>query len=152
MSGFEGFLSVAELRANPYRAIPERGDGRRLGGVYVARCDPTETPRFERSNRRDEWTLPVAALRARRIAPSPGAYIGKADATEAGNCLRKRVSRYLRASSSHPAGKRMWQLATWDELTIAWRVVGYPDNPRAEQVRLLDEHSARFGRHPFANG
>ncbi len=149
--GFDGFVPVADLRADHYRAVPDR-DGEWLGGVYIALCVPTAAPRFKRSNRRDEWTLPLADLRERWVAASPVVYIGKADATDAGNCLRKRVTRYLRASTSHTGGKPTWQLAGWDELTIAWRVVDASDDPRTEENALLAEHVASFGRHPFANG
>jgi hypothetical protein len=150
--GFDGFVSVADLRADHCRAVPERGDGRSLGGVYVALCLPTSAPRFKRSNRREEWTLPLAALRERWVGASPVVYIGKAHATDRGNSIRKRLSRYLRASTSHTGGKRTWQLADWDQLTIAWRILDPADDPRTEEVALLDEHNARFGRQPFANG
>lgn len=150
--GFDGYITVADLRADHYRAVPDYRDGAWLGGVYIAIGDPTTTPRFRRANRREEWTLPLAELRERWVAGSPVVYIGKADATDAGNCLRKRVSRYLRASTSHTGGKRTWQLADWDRLIIAWRVLRAADNPRTEEDALLAEHVATFGRQPFANG
>jgi hypothetical protein len=150
--GFGGFLTVADLQAGHYRAVPERSDGDWLGGVYMALCVPTIAPHFKRTNRRDEWTLPLPALRGRWVSASPVVYIGKADATDAGNCLRKRVSRYLRASTSHTGGKRTWQLAAWDELMIAWRVLEPADDPRTVEAALLAEHTSTFGRQPFANG
>lgn len=145
--GFVGFETVADLRDDHYRAVPQGA-----GGIYVAVCAQTAMPLFKQRSRRVEWTLPVRDLRARWVPASTIVYIGKADATEAGNSLRTRVSRYLRASSSHSGGKRTWQLADWDELTIAWKVLPAREVPRAAERHLLAEHVARFGRLSFANG
>jgi hypothetical protein len=150
--GFDGFVTVTDLRADHYRAVPERQGNAWLGGVYIALSPPSDRPRLMRASRREERTLPLAALREHWVPDSPVVYIGKADATDAGNSLRKRVSRYLRASTSHTGGKRTWQLADWHDLTIAWLVLPPGRDPRAEEVRLLRHHTERFGREPFANG
>jgi hypothetical protein len=144
--GFEGFVTIAQLQADHCRDVPVRA------GVYIALCEVTPMPRFSRSSRRPEWTLPLSTLRSRWVPDSPVVYIGKADATEAGSSLRKRVSRYLRAATSHTGGKRTWQLKDWDQLVIAWRVLPSTVRPKPYEDGLLSEHQATFGSLPFANG
>ena len=60
----------------------------------------TGPPRFRRVNPAGTWrgdpTLPLAELRRRWVEGSRVVYIGKADLTDSGNSLRKRVSAYLR--------------------------------------------------------
>lgn len=145
-------MSVAELSAEHSRSVPERQDRQWIGGVYIAIREVVEPPRFKRANRRAEWTLPVSMLSKRWVPDSHIIYIGKADATEAGNNLRTRVSRYVRAASSHTGGKRTWQLAEWNELVIAWRAMPSAEKPRSFETTLLAEHVRSFGHQPFANG
>jgi hypothetical protein len=102
--GFTGFLTVRQLQAERYRSIPKADANQPVGGLYVALRIRLEPPSFRRTNRRQEWTLPPSQVRRCWVAGSPVVYIGKADATKAGNSLNKRVSRYLRAASRHRGG------------------------------------------------
>ncbi len=153
---FDGFVPIRDLRAIPTRQwlIPATE-----GGLYLAFRQATGPPGFRRTNQAGTWrgdpTLPLAELRRRWVQGSPVVYIGKADLTDRGNSLRKRVSAYLRfgagSNARHSGGYPTWQLVDSDRLLIAWRVVRPPKTPLGEERRLCAAHVDAFGALPFAN-
>jgi len=77
-------------------------------------------------------------------------YIGKADLTDRGNSLRKRVSAYLRfgagSNARHSGGYPTWQLSDSDLLLIAWRVVQPPRNAARRGATALFRTHQRVRR------
>ncbi len=151
-AGFTGFMTVSELQAEHYRSVPKVDVRGLVGGVYIALRIGEEPAIFRRANRRPEWTLAVSDIQRCWVPGSPVVYLGKADATEAGNSLRKRVSRYLRAASGHRGGYRTWQLADWENLVIGGKAIPLDIAPISVESALISEHRRAFGREPFANG
>jgi hypothetical protein len=158
-SGFVGFVPVRQLREECYASVPRKIEGQFVGGIYLAWRDTSEPPRFLARNpggpyRRDP-TLPIAELKDRWVPGSQVIYIGKADATPAGNCLRTRVRAYLRYGASHriahEGGFPTWQLADSADLLIAWRVLTPDTPPLVVERAMRAAHRATYGKVPFAN-
>jgi hypothetical protein len=158
-SGFVGFVPVSQLREERYASVPRKIDGRFVGGIYLAWRGTIVPPHFLARNpggpyRRDP-TLPIDELEDRWVPGSQVIYIGKTDATPAGNCLHKRVRAYLRYGAGHRIGHEggfpTWQLADSADLLIAWRVLTPDTRPLGVEQAMRAAHRAIYGKVPFAN-
>jgi hypothetical protein len=158
-SGFDGFVPVQQLREERYASVPRKIEGQFVGGIYLAWRGTIEPPAFLARNPggpyRRNPTLPIDELLDRWVPGSRVIYIGKADATAAGNCLRTRVRAYLRYGAGHRIGHEggfpTWQLADSADLLIAWRVVPSDVQPIDVERAMRAAHRATYGKVPFAN-
>jgi hypothetical protein len=150
--GFEGFLTVRQVRTLGVRAIPADP------GVYVLLWPGVGRPRF-RSGSTGGWfkgkdpTVSRSILRERWIAESHLVYIGSATAGSSGTRgLQARIGELLcfgmGVPVAHWGGRLMWQIAGSDRLVIAWK---RSRSPGAAEARLLGRFERIHGRLPFAN-
>lgn len=145
--GFEGFVTVAELRRRGVRSIPS------VPGVYVVLTtsgsavflDENPGGRFKQ---RDP-TVSLALLKDKWIDGSDVVYIGK------GNDLRRRVKQFIDFGAGRPVGhwggRYTWQLPESDELVIAWKQAPEGTEARDPETELLGSFADAFGALPFAN-
>lgn len=145
--GFEGFLTVAELRRSKVAQVP------RVAGVYaVLTADHSgeflEANPGGRFKQRDP-SVSMSLLKAKWLDRSTTVYIGK------GNSLRQRIKQFVDFGEGKPVGhwggRYIWQLANADELIVAWIRSPEGVEARALETNLLDEFAAEFGTLPFAN-
>lgn len=150
-SGFEGFCSVAALRADRCAAVPK------TPGVYVVRhrgsCDPGFLERGTGGHfKAKDPNVPIAFLANRWNPRSAVAYIGKAGGPASTSHLKKRLDQYIcfggGAAIGHWGGRLIWQLRDPEVLEVSWRT--FPD-AAALETALLALHHAEFGTLPFAN-
>ena len=144
--GFTGFIPISELRGNT-KVMPEGS------GVYIVVRESGESPKFLAEGtggffKGNNPNVSIDELKANYVAGSKVVYIGKATS------LRKRVGQLLRfgagSAVGHWGGRYLWQLADSDNLLIAWKPTPTID-PRAEEMRMLEEYVSLHGQLPFAN-
>lgn len=151
-------MSWSVLRAEDYASVPSRP------GVYVVLRPTVGDPAFVHPspaywrNGKDP-TAPEAFLRAHWVADASVVYIGKADFRTRRTrveALRRRLDEYgtfgAGARANHSGGRLVWQLASADELLVAWHVVAWQEAAGDYERRLLTHFAALHGgRLPFAN-
>lgn len=144
--GFTGFVPVSELRCTA-SLLPDSG------GVYIVVRDSDNSPEFLANGtggffKGKNPNVGLEELESNYVAGSKVVYIGKA------TCLKKRVGQLLRfgagSAVGHWGGRYLWQLADSDNLLIAWKTTPTTD-PRAEEIKMLEEFVSRHGKLPFAN-
>lgn len=145
--GFEGFLTIAELRKGRITEVPS------VPGAYVV-LKTGHADEFLEVNpgghfKRRDPSVSLGLLKAKWIEASDTVYVGK------GNDLRRRIKQFVDFGAGKPVGhwggRYIWQLARADALVIAW--VRAPEGVEAREVEteLLDRFAAEFGGLPFAN-
>lgn len=144
--GFTGFVPVSKLRSAA-SLLPDSG------GVYIVVRDSDNSPEFLANGtggffKGKNPNVGLEELESNYVAGSKVVYIGKATS------LKKRVSQLLRfgagSAVGHWGGRYLWQLADSDNLLIAWKTTPTTD-PRAEEIKMLEEFVSRHGKLPFAN-
>lgn len=144
--GFTGFVQVSKLRSAA-SLLPDSG------GVYIVVRDSDNSPEFLATGtggffKGKNPNVGLEELESNYVAGSKVVYIGKA------TNLKKRVGQLLRfgagSAVGHWGGRYLWQLADSDNLLIAWKTTPIND-PRAEEIKMLEEFVARHGKLPFAN-
>lgn len=144
--GFTGFVPVSKLRSAA-SLLPDSG------GVYIVVRDSDSSPEFLANGtggffKGKNPNVGLEELESNYVAGSKVVYIGKATS------LKKRVSQLLRfgagSAVGHWGGRYLWQLADSDNLLIAWKTTPSTD-PRAEEIKMLEEFVSRHGKLPFAN-
>jgi hypothetical protein len=150
--GFEGFLSVPDLRASGFSGVP------RDAGVYLALWPrpgrPTilkrgpvksykgRTGYYDASRLEKEWVDGALAV-----------YIGM---TAARTGLHGRIRSYLnwpKGKLGHSGGKAVWQIDGNDDLLFCWKH-GHSINgktPYEAETSLIKLFSDIYGQVPFAN-
>jgi hypothetical protein len=152
--GFEGFLSVAQLRDEGAESVPVDA------GVWVVvREGSPALPHFQPRSSAAAWrgqdpTLTADELAGRWVPQAYVLYVGLAPGTGVRHLLQQRIKRFLRFGSgrnvAHWSGRRIWQLSGTASLRIAWRATG-PDAARGAAQEVLDAFSERHGSLPYAN-
>ena len=144
--GFTGFVPVSKLRSAA-SLLPDSG------GVYIVVRDSDNSPEFLANGtggffKGKNPNVGLEELESNYVAGSKVVYIGKATS------LKKRVSQLLRFGAGSAVGqwggRYLWQLADSDNLLIAWKTTPTTD-PRAEEIKMLEEFVSRHGKLPFAN-
>lgn len=144
--GFTGFVPVSKLRSTA-SLLPDSG------GVYIVVRESDNSPEFLANGtggffKGKNPNVGLEELESNYVAGSKVVYIGKATS------LKKRVGQLLRfgagSAVGHWGGRYLWQLADSDNLLIAWKTTPITD-PRAEEIKMLEEFVARHGKLPFAN-
>lgn len=144
--GFTGFVPVSKLRCTA-SLLPDSG------GVYIVVRDSDNSPEFLATGtggffKGKNPNVGLEELESNYVAGSKVVYIGKATS------LKKRVGQLLRfgagSAVGHWGGRYLWQLADSDNLLIAWKTTPTAD-PRAEEIKMLEEFVSRHGKLPFAN-
>ena len=144
--GFTGFVPVSKLRSTA-SLLPDSG------GVYIVVRDSDNSPEFLATGtggffKGKNPNAGLEELESNYVAGSKVVYIGKATS------LKKRVGQLLRfgagSAVGHWGGRYLWQLADSDNLLIAWKTTSTTD-PRAEEIKMLEEFVSRHGKLPFAN-
>lgn len=144
--GFTGFVPVSKLRSTA-SLLPDSG------GVYIVVRDSDNSPEFLANGtggffKGKNPNVGLEELESSYVAGSKVVYIGKATS------LKKRVGQLLRfgagSAVGHWGGRYLWQLADSDNLLIAWKTTPTTD-PRAEEIKMLEEFVSRHGKLPFAN-
>lgn len=144
--GFTGFVPVSKLRSTA-SLLPDSG------GVYIVVRDSDNSPEFLATGtggffKGKNPNVGLEELESNYVAGSKVVYIGKATS------LKKRVGQLLRfgagSAVGHWDGRYLWQLADSDNLLIAWKTTPSTD-PRAEEIKMLEEFVSRHGKLPFAN-
>ena len=138
--GFTGFIPVSELRGNT-KVMPE------CSGVYIVIRESDNAPEFLAEGtggffKGKNPNVSIDELKANYVADSKA------------TSLKKRVGQLLRfgtgSAIGHWGGRYLWQLADSDNLLIAWKPTPTID-PRAEEVKMLEDFVSLHGRLPFAN-
>lgn len=144
--GFTGFVPVSKLRSTASLLSDS-------GGVYIVVRDSDNSPEFLANGtggffKGKNPNVGLEELESNYVAGSKVVYIGKATS------LKKRVGQLLRfgagSAVGHWGGRYLWQLADSDNLLIAWKTTPTTD-PRAEEIKMLEEFVSRHGKLPFAN-
>lgn len=144
--GFTGFVPVSKLRSTASLLSDS-------GGVYIVVRDSDNSPEFLANGtggffKGKNPNVGLEELESNYVAGSKVVYIGKATS------LKKRVGQLLRfgagSAVGHWGGRYLWQLADSDNLLIAWKTTPSTD-PRAEEIKMLEEFVSRHGKLPFAN-
>ena len=144
--GFTGFVPVSKLRSTA-SLLPDSG------GVYIVVRESDNSPEFLANGtggffKGKNPNEGLEELESNYVAGSKVVYIGKATS------LKKRVGQLLRfgagSAVGHWGGRYLWQLADSDNLLIAWKTTPTTD-PRAVEIKMLEEFVSRHGKLPFAN-
>ena len=150
--GFEGFITMGELRRTNLSAVPW------YPGVYVVLRDSLGPADFV-SVSSGGWfkgrdpSVPLSLPQAKWIDNAHVLYIGKADAgASGGRGLRQRIDEYLRFGNGEPighwGGRYLWHLANTLKLLVAWKAAD-PAGPM--EIALIRVFVAEYGQLPFAN-
>jgi hypothetical protein len=149
--GFEGFVSVRDLRRDDCRGLP------RENGVYILVRDRDGEPRFNLRGTAAFWRGMDPNVKLEVLAEEwvPGAklmYVGRAAGAGVRGKIQQRVKRLLRFGEgknvAHWGGRHVWQLADGYELLVAWKEC--KDAVR-QQTALIRAFEARHDKLPFAN-
>jgi hypothetical protein len=151
--GFEGFLTVAELRSSALKDAPG------YPGVYVFLRESRDAPVFlDRSVgghfKGKDPTVQISELRKAWVPESSIVYIGKAGKLGGPPTLRTRLRQYLDFGAGKPVGhwggRFIWQLEDANDVVVCWRATG-DEAPSGVEHNLLAEFERKHGRLPFAN-
>lgn len=144
--GFDGFISVSELRESMF-LIPEEA------GVYVVLRSSKAEPQFLEKGtggffKGKNPNVSIAELTENYVYGTKTLYIGKATS------LRERIGQLLRfgegVAIGHWGGRYLWQLADSANLMIAWKPT--PDcDPRIVEALMIQHFISIHGKRPFAN-
>jgi hypothetical protein len=76
-------------------------------------------------------------------------YIGK------GDNLRRRLKQFSEFGSGKPighwGGRLVWQVQGSADFVVSWKTSRDGDDPRMDEILLMDQFRAQYGRLPFAN-
>ena len=149
-AGFEGFVTIAALKANPHLP-PDRM------GVYLVlapdRYAAEFLPKGSGGHYRRNPNRPMDVIKTHWVNGAIVLNIGKAGKIVGDVTLRGRLRAYMRFGSgenvSHYGGRHIWQLANSDDLLICWKAT--EEEPREVERRLIAAFKAHYGVRPFAN-
>lgn len=151
--GFDGFVTVADLRLQSRNDIPA------LPGVYLVLRDCASYPEFLDVGtgghfKNKDPNVPVSRLKDEWVDGAVAIYIGQTGSRSKGT-LKKRIGELIRFGQGslvgHRGGRLIWQLRAADRLLVCWKEV-VDDDPRKFEKELIEAFkSAHGGRRPFAN-
>jgi len=151
--GFEGFLTVEELRdaqCNPVPAEP---------GVYLLLRTLATPPEFlvkgtgGRFKNKDP-NVTLGRVRREWVEGALIVYVGQSGSRSKGT-LARRVEQMIQfgqgAPVAHWGGRLIWQLADSARLVVCWRIVGKRDPRDVERALIKSFKTMHDGKRPFAN-
>jgi hypothetical protein len=150
-AGFEGFLTVEELRRGRIQQVPSGA------GVYVVLRESDMAPAFLDAStggwfKGKDPSVSKDFLHSNWVAGTPVVYIGKGDGTKG---LRGRLKQFIDFGTGravgHWGGRLTWQVEQAARFVVAWRLVEDGESARGAELSLFDEFEQRYGRLPFAN-
>ena len=151
--GFEGFVTVANLRRGNRAEIPT------VPGVYLFMRNCASCPEFLEVGtgghfKNKDPNVSLAKLADEWVEGVLIVYIGQTGSGSKGT-LKKRIGAMIRfgqgARVGHWGGRLVWQLPRADELLVSWKVIR-EDDPRSVEKELIETLKSIYGgRLPFAN-
>lgn len=151
-SGFEGFLTIAQLKMN-LSQIPLKQ------GVYVI-IYPSSTPvQFLRIGTAGHFkdkdpNVSLSELESNWVPDTDIIYIGKAGGASSNATLQSRLTQYLEFGMGkkfgHWGGRFIWQIKDSDQLVVCWK----PTEKEAREVEceMIEQFKQKHGgKRPFAN-
>ena len=151
--GFQGFITVFDLRASGCKEVPPKP------GTYLVLRPLASYPKFVYPStggyfKGKDPTVQQDELEHHWVEGTIVLYIGKAGGVNSTRTLRGRLQTYLKFGEGKPVahwgGRYIWQLADADELVICWKTTPRSD-PALEEQKLIRAFTARYGKRPFAN-
>jgi hypothetical protein len=153
-NGFEGFVSVTDLRLSGCRAVP------RKPGVYLVLRPSSAPPQFlpQSTGGRHKGKDPTVAVDLLRDKWVDGALvlnIGKAGAIDKDATLKSRLGAYMNfglgKQQGHTGGRYIWQLRDACDLLLCWKQTAKADARGIESKLIREFEQQHNGRLPFAN-
>ena len=151
--GFEGFLTVKELRHAQPSPVPAEP------GVYLLLRILAAAPEFlvEGTGGRFKNKDPNESLDRLQEEWVEGAlivYVGQSGSRSKGT-LARRVEQMIRfgqgARVAHWGGRLIWQLEDSDRLVHCWKIVGERDPRNVERALIKVFKTMHGGKRPYAN-
>lgn len=146
--GFEGYRTVASLRDEGLRDIPEKK------GVYLVIRTNNTHPRFLKVgtggcfNGKDP-NVCLSRLEREWVEDALVLYVGQT------GTLRERIRELIRFGEGNPVrhhgGRLIWQLDDSDALMVCWKTVQNEDPRNVKKELIQDFKKYHEGRRPFAN-
>ena len=151
-SGFEGFVTIAQLKSSLSQIPPKQG-------VYVIIYPSNKPVCFLEVGpgghfKDKDPNVPISELEANWVPHTDILYIGKAGGTSLNATLQSRLTQYLKFGMGkkigHWGGRFIWQIKDSDQLIVCWK----PTEREAREVesemieQFKQEHD---GKRPFAN-
>ncbi len=146
--GFEGFLTVADLRGGNFGDIPE------VPGVYILVRECRSYPDFLEVGtgghfKNRDPNKSVAELKKEWVEVALIVYIGQ---TSRG--LRERIDELIKFGEEEPighwGGRLVWQLKDAERLQVCWKELKEAD-PLSVEKKLIQAFRAQYKARPFAN-
>ena len=151
--GFEGFLTVADLRGGNRNGVPAEP------GVYLVLRSCASSPEFLEAGtgghfKNRDPNVPVTKLAKEWVEGALIVYVGQSGSNSK-RTLKKRIGELIQfgqgARVGHWGGRFIWQLAQADELLICWNET-VDDDPKQFKKELIEAFKLTYGgRRPFAN-
>jgi hypothetical protein len=151
-NGFEGFVSIASLKANPYQ-IPQKQ------GVYVVLFPFDKEPDFLQTGtggffKDKNPNVSISELESKWVSGTDIIYIGKAGGSSSKATLQSRLIQYLKFGMGmkigHWGGRYIWQLANSDSLLVCWKPT--KQDARDVESEMIEQFKREHnGCRPFAN-
>ena len=151
--GFDGFVTVADLRRNNRNNIPA------VPGVYLVLRNCASYPEFLDVGtgghfKNKDPNVSVSELNDNWVEGAVTVYIGQAGSNSNGT-LEKRIGELIRFGQGgcvgHWGGRFIWQLQGADRLLVCWKEVADGDPRKFERELITEFKSAHGDRRPFAN-
>jgi hypothetical protein len=151
-SGFEGFVTISELKQSQCARVPKEC------GVYMALRPDMSPPEFLRTSTGGHFhgndpTVTVSKLENKWIENAAVLYIGETGRSH-DRTLKTRIGEFMEfghgAAIGHWGGRYIWQLKNSGDLLICWKRTG-KEAPKAVEDGLLRRFEAIYQRLPFAN-
>ncbi len=152
-SGFQGFISVAELQKSNCEEVPSKI------GVYLFIRLTLEKPNFLEESvggwfKDRNPTVSIEELEQNWVPNTAVVYIGKAGTLTGKATLKSRLRQYMKFGQGkkigHWGGRYIWQLEDHAALQVCWQPTPEKD-PGAIESELINQFRAQFGKRPFAN-
>ena len=151
-NGFEGFVSIASLKANPNQ-IPQKQ------GVYVVLFPFDKEPNFLQTGtggffKDKDPNVTISELESKWLSGTDIIYIGKAGGSSSKATLRSRLIQYLKFGMGmkigHWGGRYIWQLSNSDNLIICWKPT--KQDARDVESEMIEQFKREHNScRPFAN-
>ena len=147
--GFEGFLTVADLRCGNRNGVPAES------GVYLVLRSCASSPEFLEVGtgghfKSKDPNVSIARLKDEWVEGALIVYVG-----QLGRTLKKRINELIRFGQGsrvgHRGGRLIWQPRGADRLLVCWKEIA-DDNPKQFEKELIEAFKSAYGdRRPFAN-
>lgn len=146
--GFEGFLTVADLRRGNFKDISE------VPGVYLVVRECRSRPDFLEVGTGGHFknrnpNVSVAELVDEWVEGALIVYIGQTKVS-----LQERIRAMIKFGEGkrvgHRGGRLIWQLKDAERLQVCWKELQEED-PLSVERELIQAFKSQYGARPFAN-